>query len=173
MGDLDTTPVSRRKLAGQLPPENPRRFRVAGTTPAERGNTVGAPERSHEVTRVTVADPPANLLHCQVGLDQETPRLRHAPLGDPLLHRPSRFAPDDRGEMAPRQVDRPRHVLKRDRLAVALLDEAEDLCEQGLVLEPEISYDVRSQPRELHEKERQVRQRRLPVAVPPQAKLGV
>jgi hypothetical protein len=96
---------------------------------------VGTPEGPHEVARLPVADPPANLLHREVGLDQEAPRLRHAPLGDPLLHRPPRLAPDYRGEVPPRQAHRPRHVPKRDRFVVAILYEAEYLGEQGLVLE--------------------------------------
>jgi hypothetical protein len=37
---------------------------------------VGAPEAPHEVGWVAVADPLADLLYCQVGLDQQAPRLR-------------------------------------------------------------------------------------------------
>jgi hypothetical protein len=43
--------------------------RTAGTTPGERGRAVGAPEGPHEVGGVVVADPVADLLHRQVGLD--------------------------------------------------------------------------------------------------------
>src|SRR5215207_8734154 len=136
-------------------------LRATSAAPAKRGGAVGAPEGLHEVTRINVADPPADLLHRQVGLDQETPCLRHAALGDPLLHCPSRLAPYDRGEVAPRQAHRPRHVLERDALVVAILDEAEDLGEQGLVVEPEIAHDVSRQPCDAHEQERQVRKARL------------
>src|SRR5215217_8966534 len=83
------------------------------------------------------------------------------------------LAPDDRSEVASRQAHRPRHVLERDTLAVAILDEAEDLGEQGLVLEPEISHHVRRQPRDAHEQERQVRKDRLPVAVSSLAELEI
>src|ERR687897_1258229 len=111
-------------------------LRASGTAPAEWGGAVGASKGPHEVARVAVADPPTHLLHCQVSLDQETTRLRHAALGDPLLHRPPRLTPDDRGEVAPRQAHRPRHILERDGLAVAIFYEAEDLSEQWLVVEP-------------------------------------
>jgi hypothetical protein len=80
---------------------------------------VGAPKGPHEVARVAVSNPPANLLHRQVGLDQQTPFLRHAALGDPLPDRPPRLMPYDRGEVALRQAYRSRHVLERDPLAVA------------------------------------------------------
>ena len=77
-----------------------------------------------------------DLVEEEVGLDQETTCLCHAAFADPLLHRPPCLTPDNRGEGARRQTHCPRHVLERDALAVALLDEAEDLGEQGLVLEP-------------------------------------
>src|SRR5215203_6875610 len=137
-------------------------LRTAGATPGERGRAVGTPEGPHEVARLLVADPPANLPYREVGLDQEAPRLCHAALGDPLLHCASRLAPYDRREMTRRQAHRPRHVPERDVLAVALLYEAEDLGEQGLVLEPEIAHDVRRQSPHNHEQQRQVRKDRLP-----------
>jgi hypothetical protein len=117
---------------------------------------VGASKGPHEVARVAVADPPADLLHCQVSLDQETTRLCHAALGDPLLHCPPRLTPDDRGEVAPRQAHRPRHVPERDALVVAILEKAEDLGEQGLIVESEISHYVCCQARDAHEQERQM-----------------
>src|SRR5215216_5457677 len=101
------------------------------------------------------------------------PRLHHTTLGNPLLHCAPRLAPENRGEVARRQAHCPRHVLERDTLAVALLDEAEDLGEQGLVLEPEISHYVRRQPRDAREQERKVRKDRLPVAVPALAELRI
>src|SRR5918993_1718978 len=96
-------------------------LRASGTAPAKWGGAVGTPEGPNEVARVPVADPSADLLYCQVSLDQETTRFHHAALGNPLLHRPPRLAPDDRGEVAPREAHRPRHVPQRDALAVALL----------------------------------------------------
>src|SRR5215204_3771613 len=129
---------------------------AASAAPAKRGGTVGAPEGPHKVARLPVANPPANLLYREVGLDQEAPRLCHAPLGDPLLHRSPRLAPEDRGEVTSRQAHRPCHVPERDGFMVAILDEAEDLGEQGLVLEPEIAHHVRCQPPYAYEKERQV-----------------
>jgi hypothetical protein len=96
---------------------------------------VGTPEGPHEVAGLPVANPPANLLHRELGLDQEAPRLRHAPLGDPLLHCASRLAPNYRREVASRQAHRPCYVPERDGLVVAIRYEAEDLGEQGLVLE--------------------------------------
>src|ERR687898_579306 len=139
--------VARRRTSG---------LRASGTAPAKWGGAVGASKGSYEVARVAVADPPTDLLHCQVSLDQETTRLRHAALGDPLLHRPPRLTPDDRGEVAPRQAHRPRHVLERDGLAVVLLYKAEDLGEQGLIVEPEIPHDVHRQPRDANQQERQM-----------------
>src|SRR5918995_3143165 len=102
-------------------PENLRTsgLRPSGAAPAKWRRTVGAPKGPHEVARVAVADLPADLLNRQVGLDQETTRLHHAALGNPLLHRPPRLTPYDRGEVARRQAYRPRHVLERDALAVA------------------------------------------------------
>ena len=44
-------------------------LRAACATPAERGGAVGAPEGPHEVARVSVADPPADLLHGEVCSD--------------------------------------------------------------------------------------------------------
>src|SRR5918995_6065366 len=131
-------------------------LRASGTAPAKWGGAVGASEGPHEVARVAVAEPSPYLLHCQVSLDQETTRLCHAALGDPLLHRPPRLTPDDRGEVAPRQAYSPRYVPERDALVVALLDKAEDLGEQGLIVEPEISHYVCCQARDAHEQERQM-----------------
>src|ERR687895_125845 len=85
-------------------------LRASGTAPAKWGGAVGASKGSNKVGRIAVADPSPYLLHCQVSLDQETTRLCHAALGDPLLHRPTRLTPDDRGEVAPRQAHRPRYV---------------------------------------------------------------
>src|SRR5918995_4255466 len=150
--------VARRRTSG---------LRASGTAPAKWGGAVGASKGSYEVARVAVADPPADLLHCQVSLDQETTRLCHAALSDPLLHRPPRLTPDDRGEVAPREAHRTRHVPQRDALTVAILYEAEDLGEQGLVVEPEISYDICRQPRDADEQESQVCKDRLLVSVPP------
>ena len=65
---------------------------------------MGAPEGSHEVAHVALADPSADLLNRQVGLDQEAPRLHHATLADPLLHRPSHLTADNRGEVTRRQA---------------------------------------------------------------------
>jgi hypothetical protein len=50
-----------------------------------------------------------------------------------------------------RQAHCPRHILERDGLAVVLLDKAEDLGEEGLLVEPEIAHDVRRQPPHTHE----------------------
>ena len=55
-------PTTSRR-AGRLPPETPG-LRATGAAPAQRGGAVGAPEGSHEVNRVAVADPPADLLDC-------------------------------------------------------------------------------------------------------------
>jgi pimeloyl-ACP methyl ester carboxylesterase len=55
-------------------------LRAAGAAPAKRGGAVGASKGPHEVAWVAVADLPADLLHCQVSLDQETPCLCHAAL---------------------------------------------------------------------------------------------
>ena len=65
---------------------------------------MGAPEGSHEVAHVPLADPTADLLNRQVGLDQEAPRLHHETLDNPLLHRAARLTPDERGEVARRQA---------------------------------------------------------------------
>src|ERR671921_1794242 len=148
-------------------------LRPPGAAPAKRGSIMGALKGPHEVARIAVANPPADLLNRQVRFDQETLRLHHAALGDPLLHRPPRLTSDNRGEVTRREAHRPRHVLERDALAVVLLDKAEDLGEQGLILEPEVAHDVHCQPPHAHKQERQVRQDRLPVAVPPLAKLEV
>jgi hypothetical protein len=86
-------------------------LRPAGAAPAKWGGAAGASKGPHEIAWVAVADPPANLLHCQVSFDQETTRLCHAALGEPLQNRPPRLTPDDRGEVAPRQAHRPRHAL--------------------------------------------------------------
>ena len=53
--------------------------RAASVAPAKRGGAVGTPEGSHEVARISVANPPADLLHRKVSLDLQTPRLRPAP----------------------------------------------------------------------------------------------
>jgi hypothetical protein len=95
----------------------------------------------------------ADLLHREVGLVQKAPRLGHAALGDPLLYRPSCPTLDDRGEAARREVNRPRHVLKRNGISVALLDEAEDLDQQGLVVEPENSHHLGGQPGDVYEQQ--------------------
>jgi hypothetical protein len=50
-------------------------LRAAGAAPAKRGGAVGASKGPHEVGRVAVADPPPDLFHCQVSLDQQTTRL--------------------------------------------------------------------------------------------------
>lgn len=63
-------------------------LRLAGASPTERGRAVGAPEVPGEVARVAVADPAADLLYREVGLDEQLARLGHAPLGDPLEDRP-------------------------------------------------------------------------------------
>jgi hypothetical protein len=55
--------------------------------------------------------------------------------------------------MMPREANRPGHVPKRDALAAALLYEAEDLSEQRLVVEPEITHHDRCQPREAHQQQ--------------------
>src|SRR5919112_4564066 len=107
---------------------------AAGAAPAKRGRAVGAPEGPHEVARLPVANPPANLLNRKVALDQQTTRLCHAPLGDPLLHRASRLAPDYRGEVPWREAHRSRHVPQTDGFVVAILYEAKDLGEQWLIL---------------------------------------
>ena len=74
----------------------------------------------------------------------------------------------------PREANRPGHVLERGALAAALLDEAEDLSEQRLVVEPEITYHDRCQSREYPPAaEHQVSKYRLPVAVVPLTKLWV
>src|ERR671917_959258 len=144
-------------------------LRAACATPAERGGAVDVPEGPHEVARVSVADPPADLLHGEVRSEQEATRLGHAALRDPLQDGPPRLAPDDGGEVPGREAHRPGHIFEGDRLAVTLLDEAEDLREQGLVLEPEVPHDVRREARHLHEQERKVRQGRLTIAVAPPA----
>ena len=59
----------------------------------------------------------------------------------------------------------------RDALTVALLDEAEVLGEQGIVLEPEVVHEVCRQPSHAHQREHQVRQDRLPADVMPVAEL--
>ena len=41
-------------------------LRATSATPAKRGGAVGAPEGLHEVARIAVADPPANLLNREV-----------------------------------------------------------------------------------------------------------
>src|SRR5215208_2226533 len=96
---------------------------AASAAPAKRCRAVGAPEGPHKVARLPIANPPANLLNRTVALDQQPARLCHAPLGDPLLHRASRLAPEDRGEVASREAHRPRHVPKRDGFVVAILYE--------------------------------------------------
>src|SRR5829696_5952415 len=95
---------------------------TTGATPAQRCRAVGTPEGPHEVAWIPIADSSAYLLHRQVGLDQETPRLCHAPL--------------DRGQVASRQAHCLRHVPERDGFVIAILYVAEDLCKQGFVLEP-------------------------------------
>src|SRR5215216_1400217 len=132
-------------------------LRASGTAPAKGGGAVPAAEHPYEVVRISVPYPLADLLNWEVGLDQQPARLRHAPFGDPLQNRPPRLTPDDRGEVSRRESHGPCHVLERDRLVVAFLDEAEYPGDQGLILEPEVPHDVHRQPRELNEQERQVR----------------
>ena len=50
------------KLAGRLAPKT-YGLRATCAAPAERGRTVGTPEGPHEVARVAVSHPPADLLH--------------------------------------------------------------------------------------------------------------
>ena len=69
-------------------------------------------------------------------------------LGDPLHHRPPGLAPDDGGEVARREADGPRRVLEREAVAVAFLDGAEDLLEQGLGVQPEVPHHPGGQPQE-------------------------
>src|SRR5919107_1238066 len=99
---------------------------------------------------------------------RSSPRHRSRPRGRP---------PPPKGQSPPAgAAPRPygaRHVLERDGFPVALLDKAEDLSEQGLVLEPEVPHDVGREPRQLHEQEGQVREDGLPVAVPPAAEFRV
>jgi hypothetical protein len=47
---------------------------------SHRGDIVCAPEGPHEASGISVAGPPADL-HGKIGLDQQTPRLGHAPAG--------------------------------------------------------------------------------------------
>src|SRR5215207_822254 len=148
-------------------------LRASGTAPAKWGGAVSAAEHPYEVVRISVPYSPADLLDREVGIDQQPARLRHAPFADPLQNRPPRLAPDDRGEVSRREPHGPCHVLERDPLVVALLDEAEYPRDQGLVLEPQVPHNVHRQPRELHEQERQVRKGCRSVAVPPLAELGV
>jgi hypothetical protein len=107
-----------------------------------------------------------DLCHRQVCLGQEVPRLLKAALGDPLLHRASRLAPDDGGQVARGEADRPGHVLERNGIPVALFYAAEDLGEHGLVVEPEIPHHLGGEPRDAHQQQHQVRQRRLPIPIP-------
>src|SRR5256885_8397192 len=78
-----------RPLAGTSRPltEN-LRLRAAGAAPAERGDTVGAPEVPREIRRTNIAYPSADLLHRQVRFDQQAACLGHAALGDPLQNGP-------------------------------------------------------------------------------------
>ena len=72
----------------------------------------------------------------------------------------------------PRETKRPGHVLEGDALAAALIDQAEDLSEQGLVVEPEI-HPPRSLPAARVPPAGASGEQgpRLPVAVVPLAKL--
>lgn len=54
---------------------------------------------------------------------QQTPSLRHAPLGDPLQDRASPLAPHCRGEVARREAHRPCDVLRGDLLIAQALAE--------------------------------------------------
>jgi hypothetical protein len=84
------------KLAGRLAPKT-YGSRATCAAPAKWSRTVGTPEGPHEVARVSEAAPPADLLYRKIGFDQQTPRLCHAALGDPLLNRSPRLAPNHRG----------------------------------------------------------------------------
>src|SRR5215203_7538368 len=108
-------------------------LRASSTAPAKWGGAVPAAELPYEVVRISVPYPPADLLNREVGLNQQPARLRHAAFGDPLQNRPPRLAPDDRGEVPRRESHGPCDVPERDRLVVALLDEAEDPGDQRLV----------------------------------------
>src|SRR5829696_9200596 len=125
--------VSRSRTSG---------LRAPGTAPAKWGGAVGASKEPHKVARISVADAPADLLHRQIRLYEQPACLRHTALGDPLLHRTSRLASNNRGEVTRRQAHSPRHILERDAFAVALLDKSEDLGEQGFIVKPELSHDV-------------------------------
>lgn len=73
---------------------------------------MGTPKGPHEVARVSVADPPADLLHGEVRSDQEATRLGHAALRNPLQDGLPRLAPDDGGEVSGRKANFRRALVR-------------------------------------------------------------